>query len=76
MALDPSAATLEPASEGAAFAKRGLLQDDKTRALEVLDEPLGDDARHELDGIVDPLAALKTQREGECVGDVGGGGGS
>ena len=25
---------------------------------------------------VDPLAALKTQREGERVGDIGGGGGS
>jgi hypothetical protein len=41
----------------------------------VLDEPLGDDDRHELVGIVDPLPALKTQREGECVGDVDGGGG-
>jgi hypothetical protein len=63
-----------PASEGAASAKRGLLHDDETRALEVLDESLGDDDRHELVGIVDPLAALKTPRKGECVGDIGGGG--
>jgi len=74
--LGPSAVTLGPASEGAASAKRRLLHDDKTGALEVLDEALGDDDRHELVGVVDPLAALKTQREGERVGDIGGGGGS
>lgn len=74
--LGPSAVTLGPASEGAASAKRRLLHDDKTGALEVLDEALGDDDRHELVGVVDPLAALKTQREGQRVGDIGGGGGS
>ena len=42
----------------------------------MLDEPIGDDDRHEFVGVVDPLAALKTQREGARVGDVGGGGGS
>jgi len=70
--LGPSAVTLEPASEGAPSAKRRPLHDDKTGALEMLDEPLGDDDRHDLVGVVDPLVALKTQREGERGGDIGG----
>jgi len=36
----------------------------------VLDEALRDDRRHEFVGVVDPLAALKAQRERERVGDA------
>ena len=42
----------------------------------MLHESLGDDDRHELVGVVDPPATLKTKREGERVGDIGSGGGS
>ncbi len=58
-----------------AAANRRPLHDHEAGSLEVLDEPPGDDQRHEFVGVVDALAALKAQREGESVGNVLGGGG-
>ena len=37
----------------------------------MLDKALGDDLRHDLVGVVDALATLESEREGERVGDVG-----
>jgi len=37
----------------------------------MLDKALGDDLRHDLVGVVDTLATLESEREGERVGDVG-----
>ena len=42
----------------------------------MLHESLGDDLGHDLVGVVDALATLKSQREGEGVGEVGRIGGS
>src|SRR5208337_1162923 len=46
------------------------LHDDESGALKVLHEPLGDDLRHDLVGVVHALAALVAQREGERRGKV------
>ena len=35
------------------------------------DKALGDDLRHDLVGVVDALATLESEREGERVGEVG-----
>ena len=37
----------------------------------MLDKALGDDLRHDLVGVVDALATLESEREGQRVGDVG-----
>ena len=37
----------------------------------MLDRALGDDLRHDFVGVVDALATLEAEREGERVGDVG-----
>jgi hypothetical protein len=42
-----------------------LLHHDEARALQMLHEPLGDDLGHDLVGVVDALAALEAQGEGE-----------
>jgi hypothetical protein len=46
------------------------LHDDESRSLQMLDQALGDDRRHEFVGVVNALAALKAQGEGERVGQV------
>src|SRR5271165_4104653 len=43
----------------------------RNRRTPSLPEPLGDDLRHDLIRVVDALAALVAQGEGERVGDVG-----
>ena len=58
-----------------ATSDRRLFHDDEAGALEVLDQPLGDDRRHHLAGVVRPLAAAVAQREGERIGEVVGAGG-
>jgi hypothetical protein len=55
--------------------ERGLLHHDESRSLQVLHKPLGEDLRHELVGVVDALAALEAQGEGQRAGDVLGSGG-
>jgi hypothetical protein len=42
-------------------ANRRPLHDDEAGPLEVLNQALGDDRRHELVGVADALAALKAQ---------------
>jgi hypothetical protein len=56
-------------------ANRRLLHDDKAGELEVLHKPPCHDLCHDLIGVVDALAALEAQREGERVSDVFGRGG-
>ena len=57
-----------------AFDRRPL-HHDKARSLQVLDQALGDDRRDEFVGVVDAVAAVKAQREGERIGNVFGSGG-
>jgi hypothetical protein len=45
--------------------RRPLHHDEPSTTLEVLNEALGDDLRHELVGVVDALAALEAEREGK-----------
>jgi hypothetical protein len=59
-----------PAAERGAPADRRFLHHDEARPLEVLDEALRADSRHEFVGVVDALAALEAEREGEGVGQV------
>ncbi len=40
-------------------------------AIQVVYKPLGDDLGHDLIGVVDTLATLEAQREGQRVNDVG-----
>jgi len=56
-------------------ADRRFLHDDEAGTLKVLDQALRDDFRDDLVGVVDALAAMKAQREGERCGEVAGVGG-
>ena len=49
---------------------RRPLHHHKARALEVLDKPPCDDLRHDLVGVVDALAAMEAQGEGERGGEI------
>ena len=64
-----------PAAERSAAAYRRFLHHDEPRTLEVLDQALGDDRRHELVGVVRALPALKASGERQGIGDVVGCGG-
>jgi len=59
---------LEPSPERRDADLRWSLHQDEARPLQVLHEPLGDDLGHDLVGIVDALAALKAQGEGDEAG--------
>jgi hypothetical protein len=56
-----------PRNRGVA-AERRLLHNDESRPFQVLAKPLGDDPRHDFIGIMNALATLEAQREGERVG--------
>jgi hypothetical protein len=68
--------SLESSPKRRASSDWRLLHNDKAGSLQMLDEALGNDCRHEFIGVMDAFATLKAQREGERVGDVfiGGGG--
>ncbi len=64
----PSSPQSPPEGRGADL--RRPLYDDGTGALQTLHKPLGHDLRHDLVGVVDAVAALEAQGEGERVGDI------
>ena len=47
-----------------------LLYEEKSVALQMVDQATGHDLRHDLTRVVDPFAALKAQREGGGGGDI------
>ena len=49
---------------------RRFLHDDEATALQVLHKSLGDDRRHHLAGVMDPLAPAVAPREGERICEV------
>jgi hypothetical protein len=48
---------------------RRVLHDDEPRSLQVIDKALGDDAGHDLAGVVNPLALVVPNRERKSVGE-------
>ena len=62
---------LKAASERAAASNRRPFHDDEARAFQMLHKALGDDLGNDLVSVVDALAALVSEREGERRGKVG-----
>ena len=55
---------------GCATGDGRLAHDDKAAAVEMLDQALGHDRRHDLSRIMYALAAAVPQRESEGFGDI------
>ena len=61
----------ESAPERRTASDRRLLHDHEAGSLKTLDQPLGDDLRHDLVSVVNALAAGEAQRKGKRGGNVG-----
>ena len=61
----------EPPPQRRAADRRRPFHDHEARSLQMLDKPLGDDLRHDLIRVVDALAALVAQGEGQRGRQVG-----
>ncbi len=66
---------IKPVSQRRRAPDRQPFHDGEASPFQMFDEPLRDDLGHDLVGIVDALAALEAQCEGECIGEVRGIGG-
>ena len=53
-----------PSQRSSAYVRR-TLHYDKAGPFQMLDKALGDDLRHDLVGVLDALATLESEREGE-----------
>ena len=69
MTLIPAHGATSP-DMSARFRRSVVSYDDEAGALQMLDQTLRHDLRHDLVGVVDALTTLKAQREGERVGEV------